>query len=273
MYAVWCIRLFAHLHTCTSRPGNSAARSCRCIFRIVGVSSAGGSRTLLPSLSISVNKPLHHLGINTTETVWHSPNGHVFTSVQGEAVDALAVYTERSIGLFPSRLQLLFPFWSLSLLKHNRAKRKNMHPCVFYSTFRLLCFNSRLDGKEKLLNSHAAEMPIASIVPSQIENGWWDASLVMSCWSTSHRLIHQSMPTLESVRQLALTPSHTCTCARLAQLVFKRIHHSALKWDWFFSQSHHASKIYHFIRRHSEAAGSHLQLRPVITEELFLAGW
>lgn len=237
--------------------GKSAARSCRCIFRIIGVSSAGGHGcTLLPHCHsertnrfiISAPTPRRQSGRAQigTFSLQLKGGGWCYSCLHWKVNwnvccmgCSYCFHSEVTNGMARGGEDF-------SKSSFGSAKRKTMYHCVFHSTLGLLCLNSRLHRKEKLINAHAGEMPIASIARPPIGNGWWNPSLVMSCWSTSRRPIHQSVPTHETVHQLALFPTHMCTCACSDQLVFKMIYNLALIWDQFFSQSHHAWNIFPF---------------------------
>lgn len=155
MYAVWWMRFSPICMCCTSRVQHKAlgAFSESVASAVLEVTGAAAS------LSLKANGPPHHFSINPTETAWHSPNGHAFTAAQ-----ALTVYVEMSFEMFASRLQLLFPVWSLSLLKRGQ-KRRGLGRWGRLTKQRLLCFHSRLDRKEKLFKNSGNFMQEKSQLP------------------------------------------------------------------------------------------------------------
>lgn len=147
--------IFTHLHTRTSRVQHKALGAfsesvASAVLEVTGPAA---------SLSLKANRPPHHFGINPTETAWHSPNGHAFTAAQ-----ALTVYVEMSFEMFASRLQPLFPVWSLSLLKRGH-KRHGLGRWGRLTKQRLLCFHSRLDRQEKLFKNSGNFMQEKSQLP------------------------------------------------------------------------------------------------------------
>lgn len=113
-------KVFTHLHACASRAVNLQHTALGAFSELVA-SAVLEITDAAAWLSLKANKP-PHFSINVTKTAWHSPKWARFHCSSREAVDASTVYIERSFEMLASRLQLVFPVWGLSLLKHGHKQ-------------------------------------------------------------------------------------------------------------------------------------------------------
>lgn len=141
-------KALAHLHACTSRTVNLQHAAVRCVFRTLGVSSAGGgggSRTLLPRCHSE----------RANRFIISAQTGTFSTAAEGRRLMLEPFTLKGQSELFSARLQLSFSTLESRTAwlgdgedvseksSFGRADRKNMPYWVFYSTSGLLWFNSR----------------------------------------------------------------------------------------------------------------------------------